>query len=89
MSDFDEFYRRVGAEVPIYRKCILCDDLIIVDPEHYEKPQAPCDPDPNGCVYSSPYCICKGLILFDEEYLADCSYPSCPCEQEYREEEDD
>lgn len=74
-NDFDEFYTRLGREVPLYRTCPDCDDQFIVDASGYDKPKTICDP--GVCERSVPFCVCEGRILFSKRNIENCHYPNC------------
>lgn len=76
-DDFNEFCTKIGVEVPVFRTCIECDDIYIVDPSKYDKPKTDCDPDGEDCQKCSPYCICRDQVLYCMERLTDCQYPDC------------
>jgi hypothetical protein len=75
-NDFDEFFKRLGREVPTYRTCPECDDTVVVNPETYDKPKTVCDP--GYCEQAVPYCICRDAILYTERQVEnECTYPDC------------
>ena len=75
--DGDDFYTIVGTEVSVYRVCAECDELVIVNPEAYEKPKTTCDP--GFCPYYVPYCLCEDSVIHSSEKLEECNYPDCGC----------
>lgn len=80
-DDFSEFCSRVGTDVPVYRECASCGDLVIVNPDTYEKPKTECDPERlDSCVYWLPICACRNnRIIYTREGLEECTYPECEC----------
>jgi len=76
-DDFTELAERIGTEVSVYRECPECGDMIIVNPQDYDKPKVECDPD--TCPYWMPECRCRDLILYDDDELEKCTYPDCEC----------
>jgi hypothetical protein len=75
MGDTDDFFDRIGKDVPIYRDCQDCRDLCIVNPDNYDKPKTPCDP--GYCEKLNPFCICKDRVLYKMRDLEQCDYPNC------------
>jgi hypothetical protein len=80
-DDFSEFFTRLGTDVPVYRECLNCGDLYIVNADTYDKPKVECDPDLNdNCRYWLPCCACRNnRIMFTWEGLKECTYPECEC----------
>jgi hypothetical protein len=77
-DDFSEFVQRLGTDVPIYRECPECGDIVITNTSSYDKPKTECDP--GSCPYWLPICACQGnKILFDDDQLEQCTYPDCEC----------
>jgi hypothetical protein len=75
-DDSDEFFKRLGSDVPTFRTCKECGDIFLVNPDTYGKPKAICDPD--YCENACPYCICQDIILETDRHLGSCSFPDCP-----------
>ncbi len=76
MNDFDDFYSIVGKDVAIYRLCLRCNEICIVNPDTYDKPKTACDP--GHCPHYVPICLCKdGDTLYSYAALDECLYPDC------------
>jgi hypothetical protein len=91
-DDFDEFTDQVGKEVPVYRVCLECEGIYIVNPDIYEGPRVECDPehgprvgcdpDHETCPLFIPVCSCKNShCLYTFEELDECDYPNCRSSQ--------
>lgn len=76
-DDFDEFLGIVGQEVETYRYCAECTELVIVNPETYDKPKCECDP--GFCPYHIPWCLCDELAIWSLEKMKECTWPECRC----------